>query len=113
MQLERHRASRYPLEANVELTDVQSETPIKGRTSDLSVFGCHANTLKLFALETKVRIRIVHRGCIFEALGKVVYARLDSGMGIVFTGIQPRDQLILDKWIAELRGSEDGLPTSR
>jgi len=28
---------------------------------------------------------------------------LDAGMGIVFTGIQPNDQLVLDKWIAELR----------
>ena len=56
---------------------------------------------------------IVHRGCIFQALGKVVYGRLDARMGIVFTAIQPRDQLILDKWIAELRGTEDGLPTSR
>ena len=104
MHLERHRASRYPLEANIELTEVQSETPIKGRTSDLSLFGCHANTLEPLAPGTKVRIKTVHRGCNFQALGKVVYARLDVGMGIVFTGIQSNDQLVLDKWIAELRG---------
>ncbi len=104
MHLERHRASRYPLEANIELTEVQSETPIKGRTSDLSLFGCHVNTLKPLAPGTKVRIKIFHRGCNFQALGKVVYARLDAGMGIVFTGVQSNDQLVLDKWIAELRG---------
>ncbi len=103
MQLKRQRARRYPLEADIELTDVQSETPIKGRTSDLSLFGCHVSTLKPFTPGTKIRIRIVHRGCIFQALGKVVYSRLDAGRGIVFTAIQPRDQLILDKWIAELR----------
>jgi hypothetical protein len=104
VHLERHRASRYPFQANIELTDVQSETPIKGRTSDLSLFGCHVNTLKPLAPGTKVRIKIFHRGCNFQALGKVVYARLDAGMGIVFTGIQSNDQLVLDKWIAELRG---------
>jgi hypothetical protein len=104
VHLERHRARRYPLEADIELTDVQSETPIKGRTSDLSLFGCHVNTLKPLTAGTKVGIRIVHRGCNFQALGKVVYAQLDSGMGIVFTSIQPNDQLVLDKWIAELRG---------
>jgi hypothetical protein len=104
VQLERHRASRYPFQANIELTDVQSETPIKGRTSDLSIFGCHINKLKPPAPGTKVRIKIVHRGCNFQALGKVVYARLDAGMGIVFTDIQSNDQLVLDKWIAELRG---------
>jgi len=103
VQLKRHRASRYPFQADIELTDVQSETPVKGRTSDLSLFGCHVSTLKPFTPGTKIRIRIVHRGCIFQALGKVVYGRLDAGMGIVFTGIQPNDQLVLDKWIAELR----------
>jgi hypothetical protein len=46
VQLERHRASRYPFQANVELTDVRLETQITGRTSDLSLFGCHVNTLK-------------------------------------------------------------------
>lgn len=104
MQLERHRASRYPFEANVELTDVRLETQITGRTSDLSLFGCHVNTLKPLAPGTKVRIKIVHRGCSFQVLGKVVYARIDAGMGIVFTGTQSNDQLVSDNWIAELRG---------
>ena len=103
MKLKRHRASRYPFQADIELTDVLSETSVKGRTSDLSLFGCHVSTLKPFTPGTKIRIRIVHRGCIFQALGKVVYGRLDAGMGIVFTGIQPNDQLVLDKWIVELR----------
>ncbi len=103
MQLERHRARRYPFQANIELTDVRSETEIKERTSDLSFFGCHVNTLKPLVPGTKVRIEIVHRGFIFEALGKVVYARSNAGMGIVFTSIQQHDQLILDNWIAELR----------
>jgi PilZ domain len=103
VQLERHRASRYPFQANVELTDVQSETQITGRTTDLSLFGCHVNTLEPLAPGAKVRLKIVHRGCNFQALGKVVYARLDAGMGIVFTGIESNDQLVLDNWIAELR----------
>jgi hypothetical protein len=62
------------------------------------------NTLKPLAPGTKVRIKIFHRGYNFQALGKVVYARLEAGMGIVFTGIQSNDQLVLDNWIAELRG---------
>jgi hypothetical protein len=36
VQLERHRASRYPFEANVELTDVQSETQIQGEPATLA-----------------------------------------------------------------------------
>ena len=103
MQLERHRARRYSFHASIELTDLQSETQIKEQTSDLSLFGCHVDTVKPLAPGTKVRIKISHRGEYFEALGKVANARPNAGIGIVFTRIEPNDQLVLDKWIAEPR----------
>ena len=103
MPLERHRARRYSFHAGIDLTDLQSETQIREQTSDLSLFGCHVDTLKPLPPETKVRIEISHRSETFEALGKVTYARSNAGMGILFTRIEPHDQSILDKWIAELR----------
>ena len=103
MRLERHRARRYPFHASVELTDVQSETQFSERTSDMSLFGCHVETVKPLAPGTKVSIRISHRSASFQALGRVIYAQSNSGMGVVFTSIQPNDQLLLEKWIAELR----------
>jgi hypothetical protein len=52
---------------------------LQGEPANLSLFGCHVNTLRPLASPgTKVRIKIVHRGCNFQALGKVVYARLDA-----------------------------------
>jgi hypothetical protein len=102
MQPERHRARRYPFHASIELTDLDSETQTKAQTSDLSLFGCHVNTLKPLSAGTKVRIKISHRSESFEALGRVVYAR-HHGMGIHFANIEPNDQLVLDKWIAERR----------
>jgi len=87
----------------MELTDLQSETLIREQTSDLSLFGCHVDTRNPLPPETKVRINIFHRSENFEALGKVIYARQNAGMGILFTRIEPNDQLVLDKWIAELR----------
>jgi PilZ domain-containing protein len=104
MQLERHRARRYSFHASVELTDLQSETHTKEQTSDLSLFGCHVDTLKPLRPGTKVRIKISRRSENFEALGKVVHPRENAGMGIFFTRIEPNDQFVLDKWIAELRG---------
>jgi len=104
VQLKRHRARRYAFQANIELTDVQSETQIRERTSDLSLFGCHVDTLKPLAPGTKVGIKIAHRRANFQALGRVAHAQSNAGMGIVFTSIQPNDQLVLEKWIAELRG---------
>ena len=103
MHLERHRARRYPFHASIELTDLGSETQTKAQTSDLSLFGCHVDTLKPLSAGTKVRIKISHRSATFEALGKVVYARQNHGMGINFTNIEPNDQSVLDKWIAERR----------
>jgi hypothetical protein len=105
-QLERHRARRYLLRANIEAKDVQSETQISGRTSDLSLFGCHVNTLKPLTPGTKIRIKMTLGSVNFQALGRVVYARSNKGMGIVLTNIQPNDQRVLEKWTAQLRASE-------
>ena len=104
MRLEPHRPRRYPFCASVELTDVNSETRINARTSDLSLFGCHIEKLKPFAPGTKIRIRIIHKGATFQALGRVVYAPSNAGMGVVFTSIQPNDLSVLENWLSELRG---------
>jgi hypothetical protein len=67
------------------------------------LFGCRVNTLKPLLTGTKVRIRIEHEGENLMALGKVVYSLPHSGMGVVFTKIEPNSQVILEKWITELR----------
>jgi hypothetical protein len=103
MQLERHRARRYPFHASIELTNLESETQSKAQTSDLSLFGCHVDTSKPLPAGTKVRIKISHRSENFEAQGRVAYSRRNEGMGIHFANIEPNDQLVLDKWIAERR----------
>jgi hypothetical protein len=51
----------------------------------------------------KVRIRIAHGSAKFTALGRVSYTTPDAGMGIVFTQIEPNDQLVLEKWVEGLR----------
>jgi hypothetical protein len=103
MQLERHRARRYPFHASIELTDLGSETQTKAQTSDLSLFGCRVDTPQPLPAGTRVRIKISHRSESFEALGKVIYSRQNEGMGIHFTDIEPNDQLVLDEWIVERR----------
>lgn len=97
------RALRYPFVASAELTDLQSMAQLKAETTDLSVFGCHVNTPDLWSVGAKIRIRIVHNGAGFAAFARIVYALPISGMGIVFTGIEPTNQAVLDAWIANLR----------
>jgi hypothetical protein len=103
MQLNRPRARRFPFITNVEVTDMQSETQTMEQLSDLSLFGCQVDSAKPLPAGTKVRIRIVHKGQTFAAVGKVANVRLNAGMGIVFTGIEEDAQIVLEKWVAELR----------
>jgi hypothetical protein len=101
--LERHRARRYPVRAIAELTEVESDIRLREWTSNLSLFGCQVDTLKPMPAGTKVWIKILFRSENFKALGKVVYARQNTGMGILFTEIDANDQSVLDKWIADQR----------
>ncbi len=103
MELNRPRARRFPFVTSVEVTDLQSEAQTIEQLSDLSLFGCQVETAKPLPVGTKVRIRIVHKGETFAALGKVANVRPNAGMGIVFTGIEEDVQIVLEKWVAELR----------
>ena len=100
--IERPRARRYPFAASADLVDMASETEIREQTTDLSVFGCQVTAQKTWAVGTKIRLRIIHRGAIFTAQGQVMNVRR-NGMGLVFTRMEQKDQLILEKWLAEAR----------
>src|SRR6266849_8006927 len=108
VKLGRPRARRYPLVASIELTDLQSETRIRGQISDLSLFGCHVETENLLPTGTTLMLRIIYAGANFIALGKVAYALYRVGMGIAFTEIEPSNQLVLEKWIEQLREAQSG-----
>jgi PilZ domain-containing protein len=95
-------APRHSFVADIEVTDVQSEIHISGRTEELSLFGCGVNTLNPFPKGTRVRIKLSRGGADVVALAKVAYARPELGMGVVFTSVEPEDERILGAWIAEL-----------
>ncbi|PYT78194.1 MAG: hypothetical protein DMG40_21230 [Acidobacteria bacterium] len=103
MQSERPRARRYPFVASIEMIDVESETQMNEQTCDLSLFGCGVSTAKPFPTGTRVRIRIVHKGASFAGQGRVAHAGHLTRMGVVFTKIEPQQQLILEQWIAGRR----------
>jgi hypothetical protein len=97
------RARRFSFAATGERTDLQSETNIHTRTSDRSLYGCRVETHKPFPTGIKLRLKTAHRSASLVAVGRVSYAKTEGEMGIVFTRIDPKDQLILEKWIGELR----------
>jgi len=100
---ERPRARRYAFVAHVELTDLQSELQFQGRATDLSLYGCGVAASKSLPSGTKLRIKITTKGRTFSAVGKVAHATAEGDIGIVFARVEPSDQMILEKWIGELR----------
>jgi hypothetical protein len=104
VRIERPRARRYPFVASIELVDLQSDhLQLQERVTDLSLYGCGVAAKKPLPAGTKLRIRITSKGSTFSALGKVAYATADGDMGIVFTRVERNDQMVLEKWISELR----------
>jgi hypothetical protein len=60
---------------------------------------------KSWAVSSKVRLRILHHGAIFLALGQIVSVRRNS-MGVMFTKIEQKDQAILEKgWLRFAMGT--------
>jgi hypothetical protein len=74
---------------------------VRGQTNDLSLFGCHVDTLNPMAVGSRVRIRISHVSGVFTALGRVAHAGTKGNMGVYFTSIEPTNQLMLEKWVDE------------
>jgi hypothetical protein len=110
--IERPRARRYPFAASIDLVEMESETETREQTTNLSVFGCQVSATKPFAAGTRVRLRIIHRGAVFAALGHIVNVR-KSSMGVVFTKIEQKDQAVLEKWLADVRDQHERNPTTR
>jgi len=103
VQTQQPRARRYAFVAPVEITDLETSAQLKEETSDLSLFGCYVNCAQPWAPGTRVRIRISHKGATFAAMATVANVRRETGMGMVFKKIEPKEQALLDRWIAELR----------
>ena len=95
-------ALRHPLVVDVEVTDLESGIHIRGRTKDLSLYGCGVSTATPFAAGTKVVLKMADKREEIVASGKVIYGRQDIGMGIVFTTVEPDAQELLEHWIDEL-----------
>lgn len=93
---------RFFFIVDIELTDVQSQTQIQGRTKDLSQFGCGVDASQLFPKGATLTIKLSHRGAHIAAHARVVYASPELGMGLAFTRIDPQDERILSNWIEEL-----------
>jgi hypothetical protein len=101
---ERRRSVRYPFTAEANVVDLNSQTRLTGRSSDLGSGGCYIDTLGPFPEGTAVRVRIEREMRKFEAVATVTYTHRSMGMGLAFTDIKPEHQSLLNRWLSELGG---------
>jgi hypothetical protein len=92
---------RCPFVASVEVTDLNSDTRLSARISELGVGGCYVDALNPFPEGSPVIVRILRDKGAFETSAKVVYCHPAWGMGLAFTDTAPNQRLVLEEWLAE------------
>ena len=102
------KSPRFPFIASVEVVEVQTDTHMKARTSDLSRQGCYVDTLNPLPKGTTLKLRFTHQDQQVDAVGRVVHSQPNVGMGVVFAEIASSIPT-LDQWLAELGASDQDL----
>src|SRR5579875_132018 len=99
---QRRAAKRCAMVASAEVTDLDTNTRLSARTSEVGIGGCCVDAMNPFPVGTVVRVtRLRDRGA-FDAQGKVGYCGSTMGMGVAFTEIAPDQKLVLEDWLAEI-----------
>lgn len=102
--VEKRSCPRYPFSPAVEALDLEADTRIMGRLSDISRNGCYVDTINPFAKDAPVTLTISRDNQSFKTQAKVVYSKLGMGMGLLFTTAEPDQLRVLGSWLNELSG---------
>ena len=100
MRIERRRATRHLFGGAAEVINVESQKQLTSLTRDLSLYGCFVTSKAPFPKGTGVRLKITNSKANFSAVGHVAYNLPDKGMGIAFVQLEPKDQAVLEEWLA-------------
>jgi PilZ domain-containing protein len=100
MQIERRRATRHHFVRAAEVIHVESQKQLISLTRDLSLCGCFVTAKAPFPKGTRVSLKIANSKANFSAVGNVAHNLSDEGMGIGFVQVEPKDQAVLEEWLA-------------
>lgn len=101
---ERRASKRYLFTATADVVDLETNTRLAARTSDLARGGCFVDTISTFPIGTTVSLRLTNGNKKFEGRARVVYEAPGSGMGLAFTTVEPDQLWVLEKWLGALSG---------
>ena len=99
--IERRRATRHHFVSAVEVINVESRKQLISLTRDLSLCGCFVTVKAPSPKGTRVSLKISNSRANFSAVGDVTHNLSDEGMGIGFVQVEPKDQAVLEEWLAE------------
>jgi hypothetical protein len=100
----RRSVLRCHLVATAEVTELGSgsRARLSARTSEIGLGGCYIDTLNPFPESTRVHVRILRDGGVFESNARVVYNDSRFGMGLAFADTTGDQRAVLENWLAEL-----------
>jgi hypothetical protein len=101
--LERRRAPRYQLFADVEIVECRSRLRFHARTTDVSLFGCYIDSVNWLPAGSEIELQIMHKDATVTADGRVVRSGPAKGVGVEFTVVGSDAKAILKDWIADAR----------
>ena len=111
--IEQRCCPRFPFSPAVEAVDIQANTRVLGRLSDIARHGCYMDTISPFAVKASVTLMITRDKQSFTTQAKVVYSQIGMGMGLFFTTAEPEQLRMLETWLVELdSGKKDELTSS-
>jgi hypothetical protein len=100
---------RFPCSASAEVTSDGSVELT--RVTELSHFGCYLETSKQRTPGTRVTIKIMNSGQIFEATATMLYSRPTMGMGVVIREVKSVFQSILEDWLQQSLKQQNQKPS--
>jgi PilZ domain-containing protein len=96
----RRNSPRYALILVAVITEMDSETRLSARTSDVSRTGCYVDTLNPIPQGKSIYVALSRGEEVFETSGKIKYVSPGLGMGIMFDQpVDPTQMRILERWL--------------
>jgi hypothetical protein len=109
--VEQRCCPRFPFSPAVEAVDIQANTRVMGRLSDIARHGCYMDTISPFAVKAAVTLMITRDNQSFTTQAKVVYSQVGMGMGLFFTTAEPEQLGMLETWLGELAEGKQREPS--
>jgi len=106
MEHERREYPRIKVRVPIELHTEDSDSPIRGATTDLSLGGCYIDTMFPFPVGSSLELKLTLDDTLL-VLGAVVTCDPQVGNGIRFTRMLPEDLEALQTFLEAKQKEQD------